>query len=90
MPILCKHVYYSGQVQGVGFRYTARSVAQGFAVAGFVRNLADGRVELMAEGEADQVEAFLAALAERMAGYIDGTEVSDEKLTGIQGFTIRH
>ena len=90
MAIVCKHVYYSGRVQGVGFRYTARSVVRGFAVAGFVRNLPDGRVELLAEGEAGQVEAFLAALAEEMSGYIDGTEVSGEAPAVLRGFTIRH
>lgn len=90
MAIVCKHVYYSGQVQGVGFRYTARNAAQGFAVAGWVRNLPDGRVELIAEGEVDPVEAFLAALAQRMAGFIHRTTMQDEPPTGMRGFTIRH
>ena len=43
-------MYFSGHVQGVGFRYTTRSVASRFAVTGYVRNLPDGRVELVAEG----------------------------------------
>lgn len=88
--MIAKHVYYSGQVQGVGFRYTARGVAQRFAVAGYVRNLPDGRVELLAEGEPEQVEGFLAALAERMEGYIDRVAVQDAAPQGLRGFEIRH
>jgi acylphosphatase len=55
-------VLYSGHVQGVGFRYTARSVAMGFEVTGSVRNLPDGRVELVAEGERPELEAFRQAV----------------------------
>jgi acylphosphatase len=55
-------VFYAGQVQGVGFRYTVRQVAQGFEVTGLVRNLLDGRVELVAEGPRDELEAFRAAI----------------------------
>jgi len=51
-------VIYSGRVQGVGFRYTVKQVAAGYEVTGTVRNLADGRVELVAEGARDEVEAF--------------------------------
>ncbi len=55
-------ILYSGNVQGVGFRYTARSVATGFEVAGTVRNLPDGRVELIAEGDKQELEAFRQAI----------------------------
>ena len=55
-------IFYSGLVQGVGFRYTARHVAAGFEVAGVVRNLADGRVHLVAEGAREELEAFRAAI----------------------------
>ncbi len=51
------HVYYSGQVQGVGFRFTCRQLASRHVVGGFVRNLPDGRVELVAEGDRRQVSA---------------------------------
>jgi acylphosphatase len=85
-----KHVHYSGHVQGVGFRYTARGLADGFRVAGWVRNLRDGRVEMWVEGEADQVNAFLDALAQQMSGYIHDTTVQDETPQGLHGFGVRH
>jgi acylphosphatase len=66
-------VVYAGRVQGVGFRATAVTIAQEFPVHGWVRNLPDGRVELLAEGERDQVEAFLAAVREYW-----GTAIRDE------------
>lgn len=88
MPV-CKRVYYSGRVQGVGFRYTAQRVAARFVVAGYVRNLPDGTVELVAEGDADQVDAFLAAVARQMAGNIERATVADETPPGLQGFDVR-
>ena len=88
--MIARHVIYRGRVQGVGFRYTTRDVAGGFAVAGFVRNLSDGSVELVAEGEADQVEAFLAAIEDRMVGYIKTATVQDATPQGMQGFSVRH
>jgi acylphosphatase len=87
---VCKQVRYSGQVQGVGFRYTAQRLAEEFTVTGYVRNLPGGDVELVAEGEAEKVEAFLAAVAQRMAGYIERTSVRDATPGGQQGFRIRH
>ena len=57
-----KRVLYSGRVQGVGFRYSTRQLAADFAVAGYVRNTADGRVELVAEGDPAEVERFGAQL----------------------------
>jgi len=67
-------VYFTGRVQGVGFRYAALQVAKEFEVAGFVCNLPDGRVQLEAEGRAEEVAAFVTALEERMHGYIRKTE----------------
>ena len=55
-------IFYSGHVQGVGFRYTAKTVAAGFEISGAVRNLSDGRVELIAEGTREELEAFRAAV----------------------------
>jgi len=57
-------ILYSGDVQGVGFRYTVKSVASGFEVTGTVRNLSDGRVELVSEGTKDELEGFRKAIRE--------------------------
>src|SRR3954468_11813877 len=57
-------VFYEGHVQGVGFRYSIKQLAKGFDVTGSVRNLADGRVELLASGEKDEVRAFLDAISQ--------------------------
>jgi acylphosphatase len=56
------HILYSGQVQGVGFRYQAKMLAAGYEVVGEVRNLPDGRVEVVAEGEARELEAYRQAI----------------------------
>ena len=55
-------IFYSGHVQGVGFRYTTKTVAAGFEVNGTIRNLLDGRVELIAEGSREELEAFRTAI----------------------------
>jgi acylphosphatase len=73
----------------VGFRYTAQHLAESFPVAGYVRNLTNGDVELVAQGSAEPVEAFLAALERRMAGYIEETTVRDEPPGNYQGFRVR-
>src|SRR5258706_14281230 len=57
-------VLYSGRVQGVGFRYTVKSVASGFELTGAVRNLPDGRVELFAEGAGDELQVFAQSIRE--------------------------
>ena len=84
------HVYYSGHVQSVGFRYTAKSVAQGFEVTGLVRNLLDGRVELVAEGARDELEAFLRSIRDSgLGGLIRNEEVAWEPAQGdLRGFVI--
>jgi len=83
-------VLYSGRVQGVGFRYTARTVAAGFNVSGTVRNLPDGRVELVAEGEKAELRAFCEAIRdEGLAGNIRGEAVTwSEAQGGFRGFEI--
>jgi acylphosphatase len=60
---ICRlHIFYSGRVQGVGFRYTVKNVATAFEVSGVVRNLPDGRVELIAEGKRVELEIFREAI----------------------------
>ena len=69
-------VLYSGRVQGVGFRYTAKTVATGFDITGTIRNLADGRVELVAEGNRSELDDFRAALHDAgLAGFIRDEKV---------------
>ncbi|HXQ81723.1 MAG TPA: acylphosphatase [Opitutaceae bacterium] len=81
---------FTGRVQGVGFRYTALQVAREFEVAGFVSNLPDGRVLLEAEGRPEDVEAFIAALHERMQGYVRKVErQSRVREAQFAGFSIR-
>jgi acylphosphatase len=83
------HVYYSGQVQGVGFRYTVVRLARGEALTGFVRNLRDGRVELVVEGEQAEVGGFLDRVDRIMADYVHNRLIEDEQPTGeFSGFEV--
>ena len=83
-------VFFSGRVQGVGFRYQTAQVAREFDVSGFVCNLPDGRVQLEAEGSVAEVRAFLAAIQERMEGYIRKVEQAEtRRAPQFQGFSIR-
>lgn len=83
-------VFYSGRVQGVGFRYTTKTRAAGFDVSGTVRNLDDGRVELIAQGERAELEDFLADIRDSEVGRF----IKDEKVLwseaneGLKGFEI--
>jgi len=83
-------VLYSGRVQGVGFRYTAKTTAMGFEVTGTIRNLPDGRVELMAEGARDELEAFRQAIRDAgLEGFIRDEQVNWARATGeFRGFEI--
>ena len=84
-----REVHYSGHVQGVGFRYTVRRIASGYDVTGFVRNLADGRVQLVVEGAADQLNGMLGDVAESMGRHIRNAESCRCSATGeFGGFDI--
>jgi acylphosphatase len=63
------HVFYAGRVQGVGFRFTAKMLARGFEVTGVVRNLPDGRVEMVTEGERTELDAFRKAVQDSELGH---------------------
>jgi acylphosphatase len=83
-------VIFSGRVQGVGFRFSTLEVAKEFDVAGYVTNLADGRVQLEVEGRPDVVNAFITAVEQRMHGYVRKTErTSDNRPPQFKGFTIK-
>ena len=83
-------IFFTGHVQGVGFRYTALQVAKEFEVAGFVMNLADGRVHLEVEGSPAETAAFLTALEERMHGMIKKTErAAAPRAPQFAGFAIK-
>jgi acylphosphatase len=83
-------VLYAGHVQGVGFRYTARAAATGFEIAGTVRNLSDGRVELVAEGLREELEAFRQAIRDTgLIHFIRDENVTwDEAKNEFNGFEI--
>ncbi len=83
-------VWFTGSVQGVGFRYTALQVAKEFEVTGIVSNLADGRVQLEAEGNQRAVNAFIATIEERLHGYIRKVErVSEKRAATFNDFSIQ-
>ncbi|MFA4989674.1 MAG: acylphosphatase [Candidatus Omnitrophota bacterium] len=75
-------VYYSGQVQGIGFRFTAERLAEGLGVLGWVSNLSDGRVELVAEANEDTLKDFLSQLNNIFKRYIQDIQVDWKPATG--------
>lgn len=75
-----RRILYSGRVQGVGFRMTARRIARRYQVSGFVRNLSNGTVELVVAGAAEEADRFLEALADAMSGCI--AAANETALTG--------
>ncbi len=74
--------FFTGRVQGVGFRYTTVDVASRFKVRGIVRNLSDGRVELVAEGGKAELDRFETALKETMRSNISRVTANDSAATG--------
>jgi acylphosphatase len=76
------HIYYSGRVQGVGFRFTAEAVAKRSNVSGFAKNLKDGRVEVVAEGDEGSLEDFMEGVRDMMKRHIADEQVSWEPATG--------
>jgi acylphosphatase len=84
-------VHYCGRVQGVGFRYTTRRIAANFPVEGLVQNLPDGRVELVVEGEAADLDRFLSAIRKRFDGFVRDESCDVRPTTGeFNTFRIRH
>jgi acylphosphatase len=86
-----KSVTYSSRVQGVGFRYTTSTIARRFDVTGYVSNLPDGRVELVAEGQPQETAAFLNEIRERFFGHIRDERTDVQPATGeFNTFDVRH
>jgi acylphosphatase len=86
-----RRVIYSGRVQGVGFRYSTNSIARRHPVSGYVRNCADGTVELEVQGVGSDVDVFLAEISRRFEGYIADRDVNELPSIGdAEGFSIRY
>jgi len=85
------HAIFSGEVQGVGFRYHARNIAEELGVSGWVRNLDDGRVELVAEGKSESLDELIKLLKDMppRGGSVAQVELMrDEKPEGLEGFRV--
>lgn len=83
-------IYYTGRVQGVGFRYQTYSIAKEFEVSGYVMNLMDGRVLVEAEGQEEEVIAFKREIETQMVAFIRGTKSSSRyRPRALSGFMIR-
>jgi acylphosphatase len=86
-----REVYFSGRVQGVGFRQTTFALARKLKVTGFVKNLRDGRVQLIVEGQPKEIESILTSIRKTMGKNIKKTEETTKRATGeFKGFAIRY
>lgn len=92
MALERRRILFSGHVQGVGFRATTSWVARGFEVAGHVRNLPDGRVEVVAEGDAAELDRFVAAIRDSLGNFIRDVHASPLPADDppLKGFGVRH
>ena len=85
-----RRVVYAGRVQGVGFRYTTVSIARRYPVTGTVQNLRDGRVVVLAEGSASDLERFLSDLEGTMRSYIQEKQAETAPASGqFHGFQVK-
>ncbi|UCG57104.1 MAG: acylphosphatase [Phycisphaerales bacterium] len=77
IAMVAKHIIFVGRVQGVGFRYTAHNIARRRGLTGFVRNVPDGTVEMLAQGPAEDVEDCVRDIEESFAGYVKETKIDE-------------
>ena len=75
------HIFFFGRVQGVGFRYTCKTVAQRYAVSGWVRNLPDGSVETTVEGEPAAIRLYVDDVCNSTHGRVDDKQISKSEAT---------
>ena len=76
------HVYFSGRVQGVGFRYTCVQQSLHHAVTGWVKNLDNGSVEMIVEGQSSELESYLQRVCESTHGSVADTQTIKSAATG--------
>jgi acylphosphatase len=77
MNKIAKHIIFTGQVQGVGFRFTAQRIANRYQLTGFVRNLYDGTVEMLAQGFEQEIKDCINDIKSSFAGYIRETIINE-------------
>ena len=89
--MIARQYFFEGRVQGVGFRYSTKRLAKGFDVIGWVKNLADGRVELQIMGEEEELDEFIQELHDSPLGHhiLEQEERSIPLLEDVKGFTIQ-
>lgn len=75
--MVAKHVIFTGSVQGVGFRFTAHRMAIRHQLTGFVRNMLDGSVEMLAQGSTEDIDDCIRDIKEYFAGYIRETRIEE-------------
>ena len=85
------HIFYSGTVQGIGFRYTIQRFALELGLTGWVKNLNDGRVEILAEGKKELIEELLVRINKYFEGYVRDSKITYKETKGdLVGFRIAH
>ena len=75
--MIAKRIIFTGRVQGVGFRFTARRAASRRQLTGFVRNVPDGTVEMLAQGRSEDIDDCIQDLKEYFAGYLKETRIEE-------------
>lgn len=91
MSLQRREIFFSGRVQGVGFRYTTTRIAANHDVTGIVENLGDGRVRVIVEGRRTAIDSLLQDIQAAMESNIDGRQSFDSEYSGeFDGFVVRH
>lgn len=86
---IARQIFFTGKVQGVGFRARAEKLSKSFKVEGYVQNLEDGRVELWIEGDEAELDRFEHAIEQSMQNFIEDIDSSDQDPKGVDGFAIK-